>query len=279
MSEEVRDASLAVPRSLMYGLLINGTLALAMIVAVLFCLGPVDAFLSSTLPFPFIYVFQQAVGSSSGAAAMAAVPTAVAILGQVGTLATSSRQLWAFSRDRGVPFWRQVSRVDKRTAMPLYAVGVSAVIACLLSLIVLGSDLVFNDIISVVVVGLYSSYLLVCGLLLWRRTRGDIRDWSEGETMVRPGRLMWGRWRLRPWLGTANNAFAICYLAVMLVWSFFPPDSVPTPQTMNYACVVYGAVLLFSVVWYLLVGRKEYRGPIVEVRLESTGEVGGTKSR
>ena len=62
----------------------------------------------------------------------------------------------------------------------------------LLSLIILGSSVAFNDIVLLSVVGLYSSYLLVCSLLLWRRLQGSIKPFDESTVFIGPGKLHWG---------------------------------------------------------------------------------------
>jgi len=38
----------------------------------------------------------------------------------------------------------------------------------------------------------------------------------------------------------------------------FPAEAHVTPQTMNYAILVFGVVIIFSAVYYVLVGRKQF---------------------
>lgn len=123
----------------------------------------------------------------------------------VGVLASSSRMLWCFARDRGVPFWRHFITVrnhyqnaivctndshqlDRRTSIPIYTIGFTTLVSVLLSFITLGSSVAFNNIVNLSVTGLYSSYLLSCALLLWRRLqRGRIQPYNARPTEVRPG--------------------------------------------------------------------------------------------
>lgn len=42
---------------------------------------------------------------------------------------------------------------------------------------------------------------------------------------------------------------------------------------MNWASLVTGVVLLFSIVYYLVWAKKSYTGPIVEIDLDSPGDV------
>ena len=138
----------------------------------------------------------------------------------------------------------------------------------LLSLIVLGSSVAFNNIVSLSVAGLYSSYLLACTLLLWRRLSGRIKTHSANFDDSRPERIQWGPWRLPEAYGTVNNVFACIYLILLLFWTFWPPATPVTPSTMNFSCLVFGSAILFSVAWYMYRGRKEFTGPVVEVDVE-----------
>lgn len=111
MSEEIVNASTAVPTSIMLSVLINGSLGFGMLLAMLFCLGDIDAALESATGYPFMDIFLQATDSVAGTAVMASIVTTMGITTSVGMLASTSRQLWSFSRDRGMPGWRLWSQV------------------------------------------------------------------------------------------------------------------------------------------------------------------------
>ena len=63
----------------------------------------------------------------------------------------------------------------------------------------------------------------------------------------------------------ANNVVAICYLTLIIFFSFWPSEVSPDLVHMNWAGVVTGSVALFSVTYYLLFAKTSYIGPIVEV--------------
>lgn len=137
----------------------------------------------------------------------------------------------------------------------------------LLSLIVLGSSVAFNIIVSLSVVGLYSSYFLICSLLLWRRVTGAIKPSEEATILVGPGRLFWGPWRIpEPW-GTLNDGFACLYLTLLLFWSFWPQTLPVVPSTMNFSSLVFVVTILCSIIWNVGRGRERFKGPVVEVDL------------
>lgn len=160
-------------------------------------------------------------------------------------------------------------QVDSRTTVPLYAIAVTTIISCLLALIQLGSVTAFNSIVSISVSGLYSSYLIVAVLLLYRRCTSGFKmpDPSELPALANTSgsELVWGPWHLPGALGIANNAFACLYLIIIWFFSFWPPALPVSPDNMNYAPLMTGAMVLFSIVYYFVWANKEYEGPIIEI--------------
>ena len=161
-------------------------------------------------------------------------------------------------------------QVQHKSTLPIWSIALTAVLAVLLSLIALGSAVAFNDVVSLSISGLYTSYLIGNSLLLYRRMKGDVKPYSDAA----PGALRnttdseiltWGVWRIPEPLGTVVNAFSCAYLLLMLVFSFWPTIASPTAAEMNYSSLMMGAVAIFSIFYYLTIGHRTYRGPIVEI--------------
>lgn len=113
MSEEVKNAAVVVPRSMILGVLINGALGFAFVIAMVFCLGDIDK-ITSTPPtqYPFMAVFAQAAGSKSGGSGMVAVILFMYICATTTIFASTSRMTWSFARDYGLPYSKYLSRVS-----------------------------------------------------------------------------------------------------------------------------------------------------------------------
>lgn len=83
--------------------------------------------------------------------------------------------------------------------------GLSGVAPCLLVLINIGSTVVFNDVVSLTLVALYSTYFICISLLLYRRVTGAIRRItleSEPSPVINSkdlaeAELCWGPWRVK----------------------------------------------------------------------------------
>ncbi|KAI0886336.1 amino acid transporter [Annulohypoxylon maeteangense] len=266
MSEEIRNAAVVIPRSLLTGLLVNGTLGFGMLIATLYCMGDIDQALAENPHYPFMSIFKAATGSTAGAAVMSAIVVVMAFSATTGSLASTSRVYFAFARDRGLPGWRTLKKVSPRTSIPIYSVITTAVIAVILSLVNIGDSTAFNGVISISTAGLFGSYLIAASLLLYRRVTGGIRIANDDDVLTNTvgSSLTWGPWRLHGIFGVVNNIFSCIYLVFIFFFSFWPPALEVTPQTMNYAVLVFGTVIMFSMLYYAVWARKVYSGPIIE---------------
>ena len=115
MAEEIKNAPVVVPWSMLTTTLLNGALGFGMVIAILFVTLDIEAALESPtglLGYPFMQIFFDATGSKGGASTMIAIVIIMCSCGTIAFLATASRLVWAFARDRGLPGSRYVSKVN-----------------------------------------------------------------------------------------------------------------------------------------------------------------------
>jgi len=115
MAEEVQNADVVVPWSMVVTTLFNGALGWAIVIAVLFVTVDIDKVLASptaVLGYPYMQIFYDSVGSKGGATGMIVILLIMSVCGTIAALTTTSRLIWAFARDRGLPFHRHVSKVS-----------------------------------------------------------------------------------------------------------------------------------------------------------------------
>lgn len=136
--------------------------------------------------------------------------------------------------------------------MPLWSIFCSTMISLFLALINIGSTVAFNAFTGLVIAGFYSSFLIAALLMLLKRL-------TKQKIPVEWGPFTLGR------AGIPVSLIAIVYSIVGILFTFWPPSPNPTPTSMNWDVAVYGGVLLFSLVFWALYGRKVYKGPIVEI--------------
>ena len=81
--------------------------------------------------------------------------------------------------------------------------------------------------------------------------------------------IAWGPFQLGRF-GLPINIAAIVYTVIGIFFSFFPASAEVTPLTMNWSVLVFGAAMIFSLVFWAVHGRKVYRGPVMEVSMART---------
>ena len=70
-AEEIQNAPYVIPLSMGVSTMLNGTLGFAMIIALMFCMpSDIGETLEAVTFYPFMSIYQYAVGSNAGATAM-----------------------------------------------------------------------------------------------------------------------------------------------------------------------------------------------------------------
>ena len=135
--------------------------------------------------------------------------------------------------------------------IPLRAVLFSLGFACLVTTINIGSTAALNAIVSLAVASLLTSYYITIGCLVWRRLRGEPlpqRRWSLGK------------------YGLAVNIMALVFLTPIYFFAFWPLATPVDAASMNWAVVMYGGVVIWSLVYYYIWGKHSYVGPVTIVK-------------
>ena len=72
----------------------------------------------ASLGLPYLQVFANITGSARGGQALVSVMAVLQIFGTVNWMATCARQIFAFARDRGLPFGSWIASVDAQGTYP-----------------------------------------------------------------------------------------------------------------------------------------------------------------
>ncbi|KAK5706031.1 hypothetical protein LTR97_001017 [Elasticomyces elasticus] len=253
LAEELKDASYILPRAMVSSALINYATAFTMIISFVSAIDPasLEDVLATSTGQPWVAVIRHVTGSQAATIALAVVMCFQLTFTSINQATTSSRQLWAFARDKGVPFHGFLSKVSERDGVPHNAVFVTLGSTVVFSMIIIGSTIAFNVILSVCNVALIISYIICIATMVAKRLRGEKLPLS---------RFNLGR------AGLFINIAALCWLSVLGVFLCFPAVPNPTPASMNWACLMFGVVMIFACVWYFVRGRHEYDGPVRYIR-------------
>lgn len=253
LQEKVEDASLNVPRAMWWSFVINVILGIAALVTMLFCIRSLEDAIEAEVPYLALF-------NNTGSTAVALVLTAILLIlifsGNITALATTSREVFAFSRDKGFPFSDFLSKIEKKRHVPFNAVYATSFWSAVLCLINLGSTFAFNIIISLTLLALLSTYMLSIGCVALKRLRGE--------------RLPPARWSLGRF-GLPINVFAFVYCGFAIVFSCFPGSLPVDTSTANWAPAVWAGVIVLGIVTYVLHGKRHFTAPVVFVEGKRTG--------
>ncbi|EGX88450.1 amino acid permease, putative [Cordyceps militaris CM01] len=258
MAEEVQDAARTIPQSMMWSINLNGLMGWLTAITFCYCIGDLDQVLQTKTGYPFIQVIFNVTQSYPATNFLTSIVLLMATFSCVTIMASASRQMFAFGRDKGLPCSSWLSQVHPRLGVPVNAVLLSTAISILLSLINIGSTVAFSSLVSLGSGTLMVSYIVCIGCFMWRR-------WA-GEPMP-PGPFSLGAWAL------PVNIIALCYLALVFIIAFFP--AVPLPELnaagMNWSSLIFAVVVVWAIAYYFIWSRQVYEGPVKFVKKADGG--------
>jgi choline transport protein len=114
MSEEVQQAGTVIPKAMVTSYTINAITVIVSVITFFFCLTDMDAASNTATGYPFVQVFSDTIGSIGGAIALTSILMVALFFCQVNNMASTSRQVFAFARDGGLPFGKWLSKVRLR---------------------------------------------------------------------------------------------------------------------------------------------------------------------
>ena len=110
-AEEIRDASDTLPRSIFWGVVLNIILGYLAVFTLCFTITDPSAILNTPTKYPFIQLFYNVTNSYVGTDIMVAIIVIALVFAVIAEIATASRQIWSFARDKGLPFSSFLSKV------------------------------------------------------------------------------------------------------------------------------------------------------------------------
>ncbi|KAH7080870.1 amino acid/polyamine transporter I [Paraphoma chrysanthemicola] len=244
MCEEVQHPATQVPKALVGTVALNTVMGLVFLIPLVFVLpNQADLFaLVSGQPIPTI--IKDAVGSPGAAIGLLIPLLVLGLICGIGCTTAASRATWAFSRDGAIPGFKWWKVVNVKLDVPLNAMMLSMVVQIILALIYFGAPVAFNAFSGVGVICLTTSYAIPI-LISLIRGRGHVKE----------GNFYLGSF------GTFCNVVALAWSALAIPLFSMPTFLPVTPETMNYASVVFAGFFVIATLWYFVWGKKNYEGP------------------
>src|SRR5438128_5286937 len=177
--EETRNARVSAPWGIYLSVAISGLFGYLMLVFVTLAIKDLPA--TAAASNPFIYIFEQALGVRFGSVVVWVVTLAMWFCG-LSCVTSTSRMIFAFARDRGLPLSARWAHVSKRRRTPAAAVWLAAALSFFLPCLILGLVALFPRhldfsrlypaVTGISTIGLYLSYGIPLMLKLRAGRRG-----------------------------------------------------------------------------------------------------------
>jgi amino acid transporter len=238
VSEETVDPRRRAPWGMVMAVVVSSIVGYLLLIAVTLSIKDISAVLSAKdaggndVP-AVIAILVSALGERAGSAFSWLAAIAMWFCG-LAAVTWSSRVIWAFARDEGMPLSHLWKHVSPTYSTPVYSIWL-CVIAAFLAAIYSGAYAVVT---SISTIGLYISYILPVVLLVVARSKGNL--------------IERGPWHLGNY-SLFINVIAIAWVIFLSIVLSIPDD--------NRAGKTLIAVTLLLGLWYGFYERKRFAGP------------------
>ncbi len=229
VAEETRDAARHVPKAIWIALLSVGVLVIVNAAAVTLAHPDPAAVVAGGDADPVTTAVVSSFGSWSDKPFTAIVLVAF-VACSVAAQGVTARTIYSMARDRTIPGWRLLRRVDRRRT-PIGGMVATVIAGCLGLLLGLEATAV-GSLITFGTAAIYVSFLLVAIAALIARVRGTWRP---------AGRVQLGRF------GLVINVAAVIWLAFETVNIAWPRSALAPPDAPWYQ--VWAAPMLIGVIF------------------------------
>ncbi|OCK85268.1 GABA permease [Lepidopterella palustris CBS 459.81] len=247
MTEEMKNARKEAPRAIVLSVYIGAVTGFIFLISLSFCIGDIETTASSTTGVPVIEIFFNSTGSVGGACALASLIAVIVLFCANSLMAEGSRAVYAFARDRGLPFSGLFSKVEKKRHVPVYAILLTCVVQIAFNSIYFGTITGFNTVISIATEGFYLSYAMPLLARILAHVTGKKHHLEGPYSLGRFGLML--------------NIIGFLFLTFCCITFNFPSINPVDSQNMNYTSAAIGVVMLISIITWITTGRKHFTGP------------------
>ncbi|KAI1493323.1 amino acid transporter-like protein [Biscogniauxia mediterranea] len=249
LAEECSNAAVATPRSIVMTAGSGSILGFVLNVLIAYTIQDVAAVMDSDLGQPWAAYLIQILPQNVALAVLALTIVCAFSMGQ-GCMVAASRVCFAYARDDcfGAAS-AALKRVNRHTLTPVNAVWFNTTIGVLLLLLVFGGAAI-DAIFSIGAIGAYVAFTVPI----------FIKVVFVGDRFRR------GPWHLGP-LSLPSGVAACTFVVVMMPILCFPSvrGENLTLEDMNWTCLVYGAPMLFVILWFFVDAHKWFKGPKINI--------------
>lgn len=241
MVEEIPAPRRKAPMTMYLAVIFGAASGWLFMLMCIFCIQDLELLLDPPSGQPFIELIADVVGLK-GAAVFIALFTFNGMGQGISVLTSASRLTWSFSRDGGIPFGRYFAYVDPYWVAPVRSLWLQCAIISLVGVLYLFANTVLQAILSVSTIALTISYAMPIVALM-----------AAGRDALPSG----GTFRLGKF-GPVANWVSVIYCVITTIFFLFPSAPNPSPADMNYAIAVFGVMLVVSLGFWFVQGKRTF---------------------
>ena len=230
-SEETLAAQTTVPRGIIRSVLISGLAGWLMLAAMILAMPSLDQ-AASQGPNVFFWLLDSVAPKAVCGLLLSGIILAQYLCG-LATVTSASRMTYAFARDGGLPFSKQLKKINSENLTPSASIWTIVALSCLFTFY----TPVYSTISVVCVIFLYISYVIPAGLGFFAHGRA----WHN-----------FGPWNLGIWFKPAGVISVLGGLLLILIGVQPPNDKA--------LVVLGGTAIAMTAIWFGL-ERKRFIGP------------------
>ncbi|KAI0118320.1 amino acid permease-domain-containing protein [Nemania sp. FL0031] len=249
LAEECSNASIASPRAIIMTAATGSVFGFVLNTIIAYTITDVDAVINTELGQPWAAYLIQVLPQNAALAVLGLTIVCAFSMGQ-GCMVAASRVCFAYARDDcfGV-LSKPLKKVNRYTLTPVNAVWFNTFVGILLLLLIFGGAAI-DAIFSIGAIAAFVAFSIPIFIKI-----AFVRNKSRR-----------GPWHLGPFslpIGVLGCAF------VLVILPFFNFPSVNgadlTPELMNWTSLVYGAPMLFIIIWFYVDAHKWFKGPKINI--------------
>lgn len=249
LAEECSNASVASPRAIVMTAASGSVLGFVLNTLIAYTITDIDAVINTKLGQPWAAYLIQVLPRDAALAVLALTIICAFSMGQ-GCMVAASRVCFAYARDDCFgALSKPLKRVNRHTLTPVNAVWFNTSVGILLLLLIFGGAAI-DAIFSIGAIAAFVAFSIPIFIKI---------------AFVR------NKFRRGPWhLGAFSmpiGALGCAFVLVILPFFNFPAvhGADLTPELMNWTSLVYGAPMLFVIVWFYVDAHRWFRGPKINI--------------
>ncbi|KAJ5132384.1 hypothetical protein N7448_006542 [Penicillium atrosanguineum] len=248
MTEEMKSASKEAPKAIVMAVILGAVTGFAFLLTLCFCIGDITKTAESSTGVPVIQIIYDSTGNKAATCILSSMIAVIVIVAGNNILAESSRSIYAFARDNGLPFSKVFSKVNSKTQVPVNAVLLTLAVQLALDAIEFGTTTGFETVISISTEGFYLSYAMALAARLIGYYTGHVTKLTGPYAFSTP-------------VSIGLNIVGLTFLLFASITFNFPSTAPVNHESMNYTSAAIGVIALISLITWVTTGRKRFTGP------------------